>query len=207
MGFKEFLQSLGYTDEQITAIIDGMKTNKIYLSKEENIDTRYEKLKGQKTDLETQLATANQTIENLKKDNKDNEALQTKVTEYETTIETLKTESANKIKQLTIATAIKGALVGADEKYHALLEKAFDTSKVVVNDDGTLTGFNEQVEVVKTQYADLFTATLGGNTPPAKTKSPYSDKNPWSKEHFNLTEQARILRENPQLAEQLKNSK
>lgn len=28
-------------------------------------------------------------------------------------------------------------------------------------------------------------------------------KNPWSKEHFNLTEQGRILRENPELAKQL----
>ena len=28
-------------------------------------------------------------------------------------------------------------------------------------------------------------------------------KNPWSKEHFNLTEQGRLLRENPELAKQL----
>lgn len=32
-------------------------------------------------------------------------------------------------------------------------------------------------------------------------------KNPWSKETFNLTEQARILREDPQLAEQLKKNR
>lgn len=31
-------------------------------------------------------------------------------------------------------------------------------------------------------------------------------KNPWSKEHFNLTEQARLLREEPELAEQFKAS-
>lgn len=29
------------------------------------------------------------------------------------------------------------------------------------------------------------------------------EKNPWSKEHFNLTEQGRLLRENPELAKQL----
>ena len=28
-------------------------------------------------------------------------------------------------------------------------------------------------------------------------------RNPWTKEHFNLTEQGRLLRENPQLAEQM----
>lgn len=32
-------------------------------------------------------------------------------------------------------------------------------------------------------------------------------KNPWSKESFNLTEQARILREDPQLAEQLRKNR
>lgn len=31
-----------------------------------------------------------------------------------------------------------------------------------------------------------------------------ADKNPWSKEHFNLTEQGRILKENPELAARLR---
>lgn len=31
-------------------------------------------------------------------------------------------------------------------------------------------------------------------------------KNPWAKEHFNLTEQGKLLRDNPELAAQLKNS-
>ena len=36
-----------------------------------------------------------------------------------------------------------------------------------------------------------------------RDQSPGGIKNPWSKEHFNLTEQGRILRENPDLAKQL----
>lgn len=36
-----------------------------------------------------------------------------------------------------------------------------------------------------------------------ETDTTDTTKNPWSKEHFNLTEQGRLLRENPELAKQL----
>lgn len=50
---------------------------------------------------------------------------------------------------------------------------------------------------------------LKGTQGPSRSGSEFNggnktDKNPWSKEHFNLTEQGRIARENPQLAAQLK---
>ena len=85
--FKEFLKSLGYTDEQITAVVNGMKEQKIYLSNEENIDERYTKLKGKYETQKTELKTANDTITELKKNNPDVEGLQTKIKEYEKTIE------------------------------------------------------------------------------------------------------------------------
>lgn len=46
-----------------------------------------------------------------------------------------------------------------------------------------------------------------GKDPNNKGKKTHDQtKNPWSKDHFNLTEQARILREDPELAEQYKAS-
>lgn len=42
----------------------------------------------------------------------------------------------------------------------------------------------------------------GGSNPPNGQPAP--TRNPWSKEHFNLTEQGRILRDDPALAERLK---
>lgn len=49
-------------------------------------------------------------------------------------------------------------------------------------------------------------ARIQGNsyTPPKGGNSGYTGKNPWSKESFNLTEQAKILQENPELAKILK---
>lgn len=42
----------------------------------------------------------------------------------------------------------------------------------------------------------------GRHVPPSKRGE--DTKNPWSKQHFNLTEQGRILREDPELAKKLK---
>lgn len=44
-------------------------------------------------------------------------------------------------------------------------------------------------------------------TPPKSGAGNNSAGNPWSKEHFNLTEQGKILKENPELAKQLMSTK
>ncbi|MEG2893849.1 MAG: hypothetical protein RR840_10870, partial [Clostridium sp.] len=46
--------------------------NKIYTTSLENADERYQKLKGQEEDMESQLDTASKTIKDLKKNNADN---------------------------------------------------------------------------------------------------------------------------------------
>lgn len=152
MGFEEFLQSLGHTPEQITAIVTGMKTNKIYLSKEENIDTRYEKLKGQHEDTKTQLATATTTIAELKTSNASNEALQTKVTEYEVQIETLKTASQQAIADKELDLILTGAKVRNLKAAKAML----DMEKAKQKEDGSWEGVSEQLEGWKTSEAWIF---------------------------------------------------
>lgn len=106
---EELLKKLGFTDEQIQKVIGGMKENKIYITKEENIEERYNKLKGQKEDLEGQLNTANSTIKDLKKNNANNEELQKTIKEHETTIATLKETSAKREKEFTIKSKLKDA--------------------------------------------------------------------------------------------------
>ena len=65
-------------------------------------------------------------------------------------------------------------------------------------------GIDEQLTALKEQYKDLFKPDLKGQGNPNNIGgTPPGVKNPWSKEHFNLTEQGRILRENPELAAQL----
>ena len=80
-----------------------------------------------------------------------------------------------------------------------------DLSEVEVGDDG-----EPDVAAIKAALEKVLNdlPELRGATAPAKSGSEFQgggtvDRNPWSKEHFNLTEQGRIMRENPQLAARL----
>lgn len=163
MNFKELLKAQGLSDEQITAITGAMTKEKIYTTTEENIEERYSKLKGKKEDLEEQLKTATGTITELKKSNKDNEDLQAKVKEYETTIETLKNDSNTKIRNLSIDSAIDKLLIGA--KHTELLKSQFDREKLEVTEDGTIKGLDEQFKGLKENYKDFFQTTVVGIDP------------------------------------------
>lgn len=151
MDFKEFLINKGVTEEQATDIVSGMPEQKFYLASEEKLDERYEKLKAQKEDVDTQLKTAQTTIEDLKNSNKSNEDLQTKVTEYESEIETLKTESAATQKQA----AIDLALVKTGARNPKAVNALLDAEKVEITDEG-IKGLDEQLEALKESDAYLF---------------------------------------------------
>lgn len=208
MNIQEILKAQGLDDEQINKITDSMKENKIYTTSLENADERYSKMKSKKEDLENQLKTSNDTIEDLKKNNKDNETLQQTIKQHETTIETLKKDSEAKIRNLTIDNAINDKLAKVDDKYKKLLQTQFERDKLTIKEDGSIEGLEEQFKIITETYSEWFEAA------PASTggignfgRQGKAIINPWKKETFNLTEQARILKENPALAEQLKNEK
>lgn len=85
--------------------------------------------------------------------------------------------------------------------------KLADLSGVEVDENG-----NPDAAAIKSALEAVLNdlPELKGTQAPGKSGSEFTgggggiDRNPWSKEHFNLTEQGRILRENPQLAERLK---
>ena len=208
MKLSEILKNQGLSDEQINKIIADMKENKVYTTYIENVDEKYSKLETEKNNLKGQLDTANTTIKDLKKDNKDNETLQNTIKEHEKTIENLKKDNADKIKRLTLDNAISSKLSKVDDKYKKLLESQFDREKMTINEDGTITGLDEQYKTISEAYSELFEdkepTDTGGIGDYRRKKTPIV--NPWAKETLNLTEQARILKENPALAEQLKSN-
>lgn len=106
MTFKEYLISTGLTEEQASKVEQGMPENSLYIANEENLDTRYAKLKEQKEQLESDLTTANKLVDDLKKSNKDTEDLQTKIDEYKTQMDQLKADRAEEQKQYAIKEAL-----------------------------------------------------------------------------------------------------
>lgn len=198
---RKLLEDLGLTKEQIDSIMS---------ENGKDIEAEKEKVTAINTELEDvkeQLKEANSIIEDLKKNNIDNEALQAKVKEYEDTINTQKAEYETKVRNLTLDSAIEKALSNAGAKHIDLLSTKIDREKLKIEEGGKVTGLDEQINSCKESYKDLFIPKIEGRDPNNNNSGGKpAIKNPWSKEHLNLTEQGKILRENPELAEKLKNS-
>lgn len=161
MNFNEILKAQNLTDEQINNITTKMKEEKIYTTSLENADERYTKLKSQKADLDEQIKTANTTITELKKNNKDNEALQKTIQDHETTIENLKKESAQKDFNYALDSALKDNKCKNAKALKALL----DLENIKFN-EGKLEGLEGQLNALKESDGYLFDTSnpAPGNT-------------------------------------------
>lgn len=166
---KDLLKNAGIEDTKIDEIVGSFNKEvpKYLIPKD-----KYNELSESKKDLETQLNTANTTITDLKKGNKDNEELQGKIKQYETDLETLKADSETKIKNLTLDNAIKLALKDNKAKHEDLLVGRFDREKLTIKEDGTIEGLDDQIKGLKETYKDLFVEPITGATPNNKGDSP-----------------------------------
>lgn len=74
---------------------------------------KFDELITEKKNLETEIATANTTITDLKGKNKDNEDLQAAITAHETAITEMKAKHEEALKNVKCDAAIRAALHGA----------------------------------------------------------------------------------------------
>ncbi|WMJ79543.1 phage scaffolding protein [Clostridium sp. MB40-C1] len=157
--------------------------------------------KGKFDTLNEQLKTANTTINDLKKSNKDNEALQTKVGDYETKVKNYE----KKIQDMQFNYALEGALKGANVRNTKALKALLNLENVKL-DGESLIGLKDQLDSLKESDSYLFAEEqqnkFSGIKPTDGTRTPQG-YNPWKKESFNLTEQGKIFKENPEQAKQL----
>jgi hypothetical protein len=194
---KEQLLELGLTEEQADKVLNLHKeVLSGFIPK-----ARFDEVNDAKKDLEQQLKDRDKQLDDLSKKAKDNEELSKQIKDLQDANKATKEQYEDKIRDMTINAAIQSKLT--DAKYPDLLLTKFDQSKLSIAEDGTVLGIDEQLAVLKEQYKDLFKPDLRGREPNNIGGAPPGTKNPWSKEHFNLTEQGRILRENPELAAQL----
>lgn len=112
-----------------------------------------------------ELEAANKTIGELKKGNADNETLQKTIKDHEATIKQLKADHDKEIKGMRIDAAISKVLADNNAKHADLLSGKFDREKLIVAEDGTVSGLDEQMKGLKESYKDLFGATVSGRTP------------------------------------------
>lgn len=161
MTFKEYLISVGLTEEQANKTVEGMPANKMYLANEENLDSRYTKLKEQKEQLESDLTSANELVTGLKKSNKDVEGLQTQINDYQTKVESLETERATERKSYSLKEALtKEGATDIDYMLHKL-------GDVEVDKDGNIVGLDNKVKELKESNPNFFAVDTKPITDPA----------------------------------------
>ena len=190
---REELEALGMTKEQIDKVLD---------THHAELDPVQKDLEITQADLtaeKTKTATQETTIKDLKKDNADNEELQTKVKNYETEIENLKNAATNTAREYALKDRLKEAGV-TDADY--VIYKQGGLEKFTFDNEGKPVGVDELLKPLRESSPHLFKeAFSGGDNPAGGTGG--QPKNPFAKETFNLTEQGRLLRDNPAQARQL----
>lgn len=112
-----------------------------------------------------ELDTANDTIKDLKKSNGDNEELQKTIKAHEDTIKQLQKDHEAELKGMKIDSAITKILADNKAKHPDLLAGKFDREKLLVTDDGKVTGLDDQLKGLKEIYKDMFTQTVAGREP------------------------------------------
>ena len=158
MNMKELLAGIdGLSAELQTAILESMKKNKVFTSSEENLDVRYGKLKTDHENLTAEHKKSTDLIEELKKATKGQEAVQGKITEYQTTIEQLKQEAI----QVKTESALKIGLLSAGAKPedidYLLFKMSHDSDwKAELAEDGQVKGLQDKLKGLKTQFPSNF---------------------------------------------------
>lgn len=167
---------------------------------------RFNEVNEEKKELKTQIEDRDKQLKELKIKAAGNEELTTKITELETLNNQTKEEYETKIVALRKETSIELKLKDEKAKNIKAVKALLDLEKVSLDGDN-LIGLDEQLKALKEKESYLFgedTIKGRGANPPGDPVGDDYKKNPWGKEHFNLTEQGRIYREDPELAAKLK---
>lgn len=192
---KEDLIAMGLTEEQAKKAMESLDGN--YVTKD-----RFNEVNEENKTLKQSVADRDKQLEDLKKSAGDNEALQKQIKELQDANKAEAKKHADEMKDLKLTNAIKLAVAGKvhDEDMAAAL---FDRTKLVLTEDGKVAGLDEQLKSIRESKGFLFK--------PENQKPPYEpaggggggSTNPFAKDTFNLTEQGRLLRENPAHAKEL----
>lgn len=163
---------------------------------------KYDAAVAEKENLEGQIKTLNTTIGDLKKNNADNETLQTTIANLQGELKKQQTASEEIVKTYALKEQLskQGVL---DPDY--LIYKAGGLEKFNFDKEGKPIGVEEAVKPYKED------ATMAHLFKQEQQKPPYNPKNggaggvtnPFAKDTFNLTEQGRMLKENPAQAKEL----
>lgn len=208
MNFTEILKAQGLTDEQIVKVSAEMKSNKIYLASEENLDVRYQKLKLESEQANQELAKSQALITELQKGNKGNEELQSKVKGYEDEIANLKkANEKQRVESALDRVLLEANVQDVDYVKFKIREKG---TELKLDEQGNLIGVKDMLDALKVQLPNQFSNTTQQQI--KEYRLPDND-NPndkgISKEQFNkmsYQERLKLFNENKEAFQELTKS-
>jgi hypothetical protein len=150
MNKQQFL-GLGLTEEQATkAETESKKELEGYVEK-----SKFDTVSQSNKDLEKTVKDRDKQLEDLKKSSGDNEALKAQIETLQTDNKAAKEKFESDLKDLQLSNAIKLSI--ADKAHDTdLVASQIDKSKLLLSDDGKVTGLDEQLKDLQTNKAFLF---------------------------------------------------
>lgn len=118
--------------------------------------TRFDEVNEEKKNLQTAKKKAEEDLEALKKTAGDNEALTKQITDLQDAAKQKDAEYAAQIKAMKLSNAIRLGITDAQDA--ELVAGLVDQSKVILGDDGKVTGLEEQLKTLRESKPFLFKA-------------------------------------------------
>ncbi len=189
---RKFLEDMGIAKEAIDKILD---ENSADIGKAK---ADYDNLKKQFDTQAQQIAERDKQLEDLKKSSGDNEALSQQIAALQAENQAAKEKYEADVKELKLSTAVKLA-IGSSAHDAALVAGLVDKEKLILGDDGTVMGLEEQLKAIKKEKAFLFKeekpgATIKGGKPAEGTGTTPAGKKP---SEMTYSEMCSYLAANP----------
>lgn len=205
---KELLEKLAKGESTVDEVLTAIEES----DKEKVPRSRLNDKIAEVKELEGQLKDRDKQLDDLSKSAKDSADLTAEINRLKDENATQATEYQTKLQQQALDAKLNEALHGAKARNPRAVKALLDAEQIKL-DGEKLLGLDDQLSALKESDAYLFSEdeTPGGlkgrnpHIPPgSEAAGQQGAKNPFSKEHFNLTEQARIFKENPDLYKKLK---
>lgn len=163
---------------------------------------KFNSLNDELKDIKKQLSDRDKQLVDLGEKAKGNDELLKEIENLKATNKQISDDFEARLKEKEFNYSLETALGKAKARNIKALKSLLDLEKITL-EDGLLKGLEEQIKTIKESDSYLFEVdNIKGRIPNTNGKSSIGN-NPFSRENFNLTEQGKLFRTNPELAKQM----
>ena len=200
MTIEELLKALGIADDkketaekELKSFLDGS-----YVPK-----SRFNEVNEEKNTLKKTVAERDEQLKTLQQSADGNEDLKKQIKNLQELNKAASEKAEKELNDFKLTAAIKLA-VSSSAQDADLVAGLIDRGKLVLSEDGKISGLDEQIKALQQDKSFLFKSSDSGrfNYNPGKGDGVPAN-NPFTKEYFNFTAQNKLIQDNPEKARAL----